>query len=327
MTVRIGFIGTGNVAQSHLRNLRQIEGAEVAALCDLDPQRAEATQKTFGGAVYGDYREMLDGEQLDAVYVCVPPFAHLDQELAVVRRGIHLYVESPITLDVELGRRVEQAIGQRDVIAACGYQWRYLDTVERLRSVVNEEPIGLAVGHWFGGIPEAAWWKNRYQSGGQLVEQSTHIVDLARYLLGDVAEVGAYGFQELMSDIPGYNVEDASAVILKFQSGAVGAITSSCLLTGGGDTSGLTLLGRDLRADCDAARLRIQRSRQVQEFIPESDPYLTASQAFVEAVATGDASGIRSTYADGLRTVQVTLAASHAMRTGQVVRLRAIDGD
>jgi len=154
-----------------------------------------------------------------------------------------------------------------------------------------------------------------------LVEQTTHIVDLARYLLGDVAEVGAYGFQGLIDDIPGYNVDDASVVILRFQSGIIGTITSSCLLTGGGGTAGLTLLGRDLRIDCEARRLRIERSRQVQEFTPEGDPYLRASQTFVEAVATGDTAGIRSTYADGLKTVQVTLAANHAMQTGQIIRL------
>ena len=89
----------------------------------------------------------------------------------------------------------------------------------------------------------------------------------------------------------------------------------------GGGTAGLVLLGRDLRVDCEAGRLRIERSREVQEFAPEGDPYLRASQAFVEAVATGDPAGIRSTYADGLRTVQVTLAANHAMQTGQMVRL------
>ena len=321
MAVRIGFIGTGNIAQFHLQRLQQIEEAETVALCDLDLERAEAAQKKFGGTVYADYREMLERERLDAVYICIPPFAHLDQELEAVKRGIHLYVEKPITLDMELGKRIEQAVRRRGVIAACGYHWRYFDTVDRLKSLVDQESIGLAVGHWFGGVPQAPWWRNRYQSGGQLVEQATHIVDLARYLLGDVAEVGAYYFRGLIRDIPGYNVEDASVAILKFQSGAIGTITSSCLLTGGGGTVGLALLGRDLRIDCQSGKLRIQRSRQVQEFTPQRDPYLRASQAFVEAVAKGDPTGIRSTYADGLKTVQVTLAANHAMQTGQIVRL------
>jgi len=321
MAVRIGFIGTGNIAQFHLQRLQQVEGAQIVALCDLDLERAEAAQEKFGGTTYNDYREMFAREQLDAVYICIPPFAHMDQELEAVKRGIHLYVEKPITLDVDLGRSISQAVRRRDVIAVCGYHWRYLDTVERLKSLVDQEPIGLAVGHWFGGVPRAPWWSSRYQSGGQLVEQTTHIVDLARYLLGDVAEVGAYGFQGLIDDIPGYNVDDASVVILRFQSGIIGTITSSCLLTGGGGTAGLTLLGRDLRIDCEARRLRIERSRQVQEFTPEGDPYLRASQTFVEAVATGDTAGIRSTYADGLKTVQVTLAANHAMQTGQIIRL------
>lgn len=321
MAVRIGFIGTGNIAQFHLQRLQQIEEAEIVALCDLDLERAEAARKKFGGTIYADYHEMLEREKLDALYICIPPFAHLDQELEAIKRGIHLYVEKPVILDVELGKRIEKAIQQQGVIAACGYQWRYFDTVDRLKSLAEQEPIGLVVGHWFGGVPQAPWWRSRYQSGGQLVEQTTHIVDLARYLLGDVTEVGAYGFRGLIRDIPGYNVDDASVAILKFKSGAIGAISSSCLLTSGGGTAGLTLLGRDLRIDCEFGKLRIQRSRQVQEFTPQVDPHLRASQVFVKAVATGDPTGIRSTYADGLKTAQVTLAANHAMQTGQIVRL------
>lgn len=321
MTVRIGFIGTGNIAQLHLQRLQQIEEVEIVALCDLDLERAEAARKKFGGTAYSDYHQMLERERLDALYICIPPFAHLDQELEAIKRGIHLYVEKPVILDMELGKRIEKAIQQQGVIAACGYQWRYFDTVDQLKSLVEQEPIGLAVGYWFGGVPQMPWWRSRYQSGGQLVEQTSHIVDLARYLLGDVAKVGAYAFRGLIRDIPGYNVDDASVAILKFESGAIGVISSSCLLTSGGGTAGLTLLGRDLRIDCEFGKLRIQRSRQVQEFTPQVDPHLRASQAFVKAVATGDPSGIRSTYADGLKTAQVTLAANHAMQTGQIVRL------
>jgi predicted dehydrogenase len=321
MAVRIGFIGTGNIAQFHLQRLQDIKDAEVVAVCDLDLERAEAAQAKFGGIAYDDYHDMFDKEQLDAVYVCIPPFAHVDQEMEAIERGIHLYVEKPVTLDMDLGASIVKAIHRENVIAACGYHWRYLDTVERLRSLVEEEPIALAVGHWFGGIPGTPWWISRYQSGGQLVEQTTHIVDLSRFLLGDVVEVSAYGFRGLIDDLPGYNVDDASAAILKFQRGTIGTITSSCLLTGGGGTAGITLVGRDLRVECELTKLRIERSRQIQEFTPEGDPYLRANQAFIEAVMKDDPTGIRSTYADGLKTVQVTLAASHAMQTGQTVRL------
>jgi predicted dehydrogenase len=321
MATRIGFVGTGNIAQIHLQRLQGLADAEVVALCDVDASRAEEARQTCGGTVYSDHHDMLEQERLDALYVCVPPYAHLDQELEAIARGIHLYVEGPVVLDVELGRRIEREAQQNGVIAASGYQWRYLDTMDRLRSLVEEEPIGLAMGRWLGGIPDVPWWRNRYQSGGQLIEQASQMVDLARYLLGEVTEVGAYASSGLMDDIPGYNLDDASVVVLRFESGAVGTIASSCLLTGGGGTIELTLLGRDLRADCGASRLRIERSGQAQEFTPQVDPYLRASQAFLEAVSTGDPAGIRSAYGDGLKTVQVVLAANHAMQTGQIIKL------
>ena len=93
---RIGFIGVGGIAQEHLKNLRQIEGARVVAVCDVNPEPAERVAGEWGARPYADFRTMLDDEQLDALYVCVPPFAHQGQELLAVERGIPFLVEKPI---------------------------------------------------------------------------------------------------------------------------------------------------------------------------------------------------------------------------------------
>src|SRR5262245_37225785 len=94
--LRIGFVGAGGIARQHLDNLRQLDGARVVAICDVDRPRAEQAAAEWGAAVYGGAEELLDREALDALYMCVPPFAHDGQELLAVKRGVPFFVEKPL---------------------------------------------------------------------------------------------------------------------------------------------------------------------------------------------------------------------------------------
>ena len=110
--VRVGFVGTGGIAtEFHLPALKEIEGVEITALCDVAKERAEEAATAFGGRVYGDHRRMLDEEDLDALFVCLPPFAHTDAELIAAQKKIHLFVEKPIALDMEQGIEMQTGTG------------------------------------------------------------------------------------------------------------------------------------------------------------------------------------------------------------------------
>ena len=76
MAVELGFIGTGGIARTHLNNLRRIEGVTVRAVCDVDGSRAEEVAGQCAARPHTDCSTMLEQEELDAVYVCLPPAAH-----------------------------------------------------------------------------------------------------------------------------------------------------------------------------------------------------------------------------------------------------------
>src|SRR5271169_4514417 len=98
--IRIGFVGTGNITRRHFTALSQLrEQAEVVAMCDVIEERAIAAAEPFGARVYLSFHQMIARERLDALYVCLPPDAHVDQELAAIERDIHLFVEKPLPLD------------------------------------------------------------------------------------------------------------------------------------------------------------------------------------------------------------------------------------
>ena len=96
MTIKIGFVGTGGIANHHLRTLAQLDEAELVAFCDVVEEKALAAASEYGGRAYGHYEALYDSEALDAVYICLPPFAHAQPELAAIERGLPIFVEKPV---------------------------------------------------------------------------------------------------------------------------------------------------------------------------------------------------------------------------------------
>lgn len=158
-------------------------------------------------------------------------------------------------------------------------------------------------------------------SGGQFVEQTTHIVDLLRYTVGEVSEVyAAYGNRYMSGVEEGVTVSDVGTVTLKLVGGAVATISNTCAIPAG-DRSGLHIytnkgvleLGHSGLIDTEAGRRT--------EYANQTDPYELENEAFLHAIRTGDVSRIRSSYADAVRTHQVTIAANESARTGLPVKL------
>jgi len=164
MSLKIGFIGTGGIARNHMENLKTLQ-ADFVAMCDIDEERAAKAADEYGGKAYTEPRRMLDEVEMDACFVCVPPFAHGDAERAVIERGVALFVEKPIALTMELALELEELINKNGIIASVGYQWRYADSVAAAKAALADRPIGMMLGYWIGGMPGVWWWRRRETSG------------------------------------------------------------------------------------------------------------------------------------------------------------------
>jgi predicted dehydrogenase len=226
MTVRVGFIGAGGIANAHLQVLRHMEGVRIAAFCDVDRERAESHAAAYNGRAYTDVHAMLDAEKLEAVYICVPPHAHVGQEEALIERGIPFFVEKPIANTLEKAESIAAAVEKAGLLTSVGYHWRYMTYSQLARERLAGKTIGMALGYWMGGMPGVYWWRRQDLSGGQMVEQTTHIIDLARDLCGEIVEVYAAMSTRASGDIENCTVTDVGTMTVKFASGAVGAISA-----------------------------------------------------------------------------------------------------
>lgn len=320
--IKVAFVGTGGIATyGHLPALAAMEEVEITALCDVSEERVQAAVEKFGGKAYTDYRRMLDAEDLDVLYVCVPPFAHEDAEILAAQKGLHLFVEKPVALTMEKGLEIAEAIEKAGVLSCVGYSLRYLWPTDAAKAFLADRPIALVAADRWGGVPgdETHWWRVMDKSGGQLVEMATHQVDLIRYLAGEIVEVYARYARRVLGDLPNLTVPDAQVVALQFASGAVGYISTSCALTKGGGRGQLDFVLRDLILHYGHDRLSTTPA-EVASFEPPDQRPPSINEAFIGAVRSGDASLIKTPYADGLRSLDVTLAANRSAVEGKPVR-------
>lgn len=320
MSVKIGFIGTGGIARSHFRQLKQLDVTFVG-LCDTDENRAKDAANDLGGKAFTDFRRMLDEVEMDACYVCVPPFVHGEIEKAVIERGVNLFVEKPVALTMELAHEIHEGIKNNGLIAAVGYHWRYMKTVEAAKEKFHNRKVGMMLGYWLGGMPQVGWWRRWDGSGGQAVEQTTHIFDLARYFGGEVKEVYAAHAQRFLHDeVENFDVDDVGTVILKFSNGAIANISSSCI--NGGHRVGLDVMAKDLMVQIGSGpTLHVRENGEMKSELYEGNAILEEDKAFVDAVKSADPSLIRSDYGNAVKTLEVTLAANKSADTGMPISI------
>jgi predicted dehydrogenase len=161
------------------------------------------------------------------------------------------------------------------------------------------------------------------KSGGQFLEQTTHTIDLARYLFGDVTQVYAVPVRERRERPDFFTIEDASMVQLTFANGAAGNLYSSCSTSQGGGVS-LTVWATDMRAEFTGWEhsVTIHLPGEERTSIPgEADIFSLEDRAFIDSVKAGESVGILADYEDGLKATAIACAASESMETGQVVSL------
>jgi predicted dehydrogenase len=326
---RIGIIGAGNVAARHAKVLSGFPDVQLAGIADPVTAKAEALAADHGVPCYPGHEALLGAGGLDAVYICVPPFAHGPPELDALSLGLPIFVEKPLALDAPTAEKIAAEVTRRGVPSAVGHHWRYLDVLARARDLLGARPVRLALGHWLDKVPPVPWWQHRDRSGGQVLEQAIHVLDLARTLVGEVTEVHAVPAArdgdggDARGDGEG-DIDRATAAVLRFRSGAAGLLAVSCVL------SWRHRIGLEVQADGIALELGEDElvTRTATGRTAFRDPGTArhrVDRAFVDALrGTGD--DVRVPYGEALRTHRLACALATSAATGLPVTVEDGDG-
>ncbi len=200
MTLRIGFIGAGRMANVHAGCLKEIPEATIVAVADIAAERAQNLANQCGATTYTDYGAMLDREKLDAVYICTPTGAHAEPAIAVAERGLPFFIEKLLTLTMRDAWHVARAVEKARVMTCVCYHWRYTNAVIKAQEILAERALALTAAQWWWTLPPVMWLRDKDLGGGQVVDQTTHLTDLCQLFGGDVTEVYAAYSHNVYSD-------------------------------------------------------------------------------------------------------------------------------
>ncbi|HEX6606646.1 MAG TPA: Gfo/Idh/MocA family oxidoreductase, partial [Chloroflexia bacterium] len=193
------------------------------------------------------------------------------------------------------------AVARAGLIAAVGYHWRALDTIPEVRHTLANRPARMVLGAWHDATPPPEWWRHQATGGGQMVEQATHLFDLARLLVGEASVTAGTATRYGQAAYPDADVADVSAALLRFDTEATGVFTATCLLGG--------VAAAQVQIVCEGLSITItQRSvlydwgRERREVLTRNDPFVDEDRAFLQAVQRNEPGLLVSSYADALRT-------------------------
>jgi predicted dehydrogenase len=319
MKLRIGFVGAGGIANRHIGNLLGFQDVMVFAVADPQLRRAEAAAARVEGRSYNGHEAMLEAEKLDAIYICTPPFAHGPAELACIERGLPFFVEKPLAANLETAEQIAAAAAKAGLVTATGYHWRYLDITEEAQEHLARNPARLITGHWLDSTPPPPWWISEAQSGGQMIEQTTHIFDLARLLVGEVEEVYAIAARTERVDYPECDICEASIAALRFATGAVGSISSTCLLRWP-HRIGLHLFCDGMAIELTEFEIMVDIGQGRPVRTAQGDPFLCEDRDFITAVQGGP-NRIRAPYPEALKTHRLATETARSAREHRPISL------
>lgn len=191
--LRLGIIGAGQLASSRVYPCLRYLPVSLAAVCDLDRERATRNARVFGGeAVYMDHRQMLAQAALDGVIVCVGPEGHSRLAVEILEAGLPVYTEKPPAVTAADARTVLEASRRTGRIAMTGFKKRFASAYRKARAAIEGAEFGTPTllsidyccGPTYGNDPADP--RSLF-----LLDFCIHIIDLARYLMGEVEEVYA----------------------------------------------------------------------------------------------------------------------------------------
>lgn len=305
---RIAIIGCGRMGAE--RAARAIEaGADVRACVDVDIDRARTLADGIASADAATDVSMLEWAQIDAAFVCTPPSAREAAVRIAARNRAAVMVEKPIGLSAPAARALAKDAMTAGIVNAVGYMNRCRASVRRAKQFVVDRGAAVVMCHWASRPYGVPWWNRTQASGGPFNEQATHLVDLCRYVVGEIVAVEALAGRAA-------NVTDGPptrfAVALRFENGALGTLCYTCdapekyiafeVVSSEGNVK---LEGWDFAPSAQA--------RIADGSAAEPDVFAVETGAFLDAVRRHDQSLVACSFEDAARTqaaVDLVLAAA-----------------
>jgi len=336
--IKVAVFGCGAIAERrHIPEYAANENVELVAFADPIVERAEKMAETYGGKAYSSYEELLANETVDAVSVCTPNYLHAPMAIAAANAGKHVLVEKPMAVSTEEGEQMIEAAKKNGVYLMVGHNQRLMPPHVKAKEILDSGKLGKVLNFRtsFGHPGPEAWsvdgaesWFFRKEEAimGAMGDLGVHKSDFIRYLLNDeVSEVA--GFISTLHK-EGTKVDDNATCLLRMKSGAIGTLVASWTQYRAGDNSTVlwcengvmkigTVEGDEVIVELTNGTVETYKVGAMatnEKQVPSG-----VIDAFVESIVTQTPPAISGE--EGLRSLQVILAAFESEKTGQIIKL------
>lgn len=336
--IKVAVFGCGAIAERrHIPEYAANEHVELVAFADPIVERAEKMAETYDGKAYSSYEDLLANETVDAVSVCTPNYLHAPMAIAAANAGKHVLVEKPMAVSTEEGEQMIEAAKKNGVYLMVGHNQRLMPPHVKAKEILESGKLGKVLnfrtsfGHpgpegWSVDGAESWFFRKEEAIMGAMGDLGVHKSDFIRYLLNDeVSEVA--GFISTLHK-EGTKVDDNATCLLRMKSGAIGTLVASWTQYRAGDNSTVlwcengvmkigTVEGDEVIVELTNGTVETYKVGAMatnEKQVPSG-----VIDAFVESIVTQTPPSISGE--EGLRSLQVILAAFESEKTGQIVKL------
>ena len=324
MKIKVGIIGAGYIGGVHAGILSRDERVQLAAIYDVDRERAERLARANDAHIAASPTELI--ERCDAVYITAPNTQHVSLALAALDAGKHVFCEKPLATTIAEAETVFEKAQRSDAVFQVGHNRRFAPVYATMKRLLSEthEAHSAHVKMNRGELLKPEWTGDPHVTGGFLYETPIHMFDMMRFLFGEIETLTAIGSSHEYQEI------DDFSVLLKFANGMHATLATAA------DASWLfpfervevfchhaTLVTREMETLVWSSSLEGHFSSESMQQTPREEKwgYLQEDRAFVDSIVNGTPPLV--TAFDGLMSVEIANAVYESVRSGVPVRIRS----
>jgi myo-inositol 2-dehydrogenase/D-chiro-inositol 1-dehydrogenase len=330
--IAVGLLGAGRIGQEHAKNLAALPQVEVVVVCDPRIESAEAVRPLVRAKdVTPSPEEAVNRKDVDAVIICTPTDTHAALIEAAAETGKAVFCEKPVALDLTRTQQALATVAEKGVPFQIGFQRRFDSGYAEAKRRIEAGVLGrLDQFRTVGRDPAPPPKEYLAKSGGLFLDQAIHEFDIARFLMGDVTEVSAWGTVRFHPDAEEFDDIDTATTLLRFASGALGVIENSRRAVYGYDIvteafgeNGKIVIQAEPKTPLREYNKDGYRLDHYHFFMDRFGPAFRAElEAFFQAVSNGKPPSPGPS--DALESLKIALAATRSLKEGRSVKLTEI---
>jgi predicted dehydrogenase len=329
--IRVALIGAGYIGHYHARALRELEGVEIAWVCDKKEELARKFADEYEIPEFGTIAlSLIKRNDIDAVVLGVPNRYHADYAKVLLEAGMDILIEKPMAINAAEGRKITAASETSGRLVMIGHMWRFDEQVNYVRDLVRSRQIGRIVKTRGYGIHEnwgpSGWFVQKYfAGGGALADMGVHAIDTVRYVLGDPKPTQVYA--RIGTFYGDYDVDDTGIIVITWDNGVTSVVESGWWHPHvDGPEAATRIWGTQGYASIFPTTVKLREKEKIREVTPTFPPrqehcdqsmYTRQMAHFIECVRTRTRPIPGA--AEGQVVAEIVDAAYESARTGKAV--------